>query len=61
MLCTFIVWCGNDVQIEGSTLKVPVTLHKHKWRVSMVWFGGGEAEGKREVGSEKSALITSST
>lgn len=57
MLCTFIVWCGNDVQIEGSTLKVPVTLHKHRWSISVVWFAGGEAEeGKREVGRVKNPL-----
>lgn len=48
---------GNDAQTEGSTVKVPVTLHKHKWRVSLVWFGGVEAEeGKREVGSVKTLL-----
>lgn len=50
---------GNDAQREGSTVKVLVTLHKHKWRVSVVWFGGGEAEDGKQ--SENSALITSST
>lgn len=59
---TFAVLHGSNAQREGSTGKVLVTLHKHKWRVSVVWFGGGEAEdGKREVGRGKTALITSST
>lgn len=62
MLGTFMVLHGSDVQREGSTVKVLVTLHRHKWRVSVVWFGGGEAEDrKREVGRVKTALITSST
>ena len=48
---------GNDAQIEGNTLKVPVTLHRHKWRVSVVWFGGDKVEdGEREVGRMKNLL-----
>lgn len=55
MMCTIIIVLhGNDAQIEAGTFKVPVTLHKHKWRVSVVWFGGGQVEyGGREVGRVK--------
>ena len=39
---------GNDVQKEGSTFKVPVILHKRRWRVLVVWFAG-KVEGERRV------------
>lgn len=39
---------GDDAPEEGSTFKVPVVLHKPRWRVLVVWFA--EAEGGRRVG-----------
>lgn len=48
---------GNDARIEGNTWKIPVILHKHKWRISVVQFGGEEAEeGKKEIGRVENLL-----
>lgn len=46
---------GDDAPKEGSTFKVPVVLHKPRWRVLVVWFA--KAEGERRVKSAKIASV----